>query len=496
MTREKQYIAVDLGAESGRVMLGAVSADSLELEEVYRFANDPVTEKGHLKWDIANLLSRIEAGLAKAVKKADGKIAGIGVDSWGVDYGLLDHTGELIQNPYHYRDTRTDGLMDKAFELMNKRDIYENTGLQFMRFNTVYQLLFDRLNEPDVLAKADKLLFIADLVSYHLCGKAYAEYTLASTSQLMDMRTGKWSEEIFNKLILPINIMPEIIAPATIVAPLKPDIASRLGCEPIPVIAVGSHDTASAVAAVPAGAGNWAYLSSGTWSLLGVEIANAIINDKTFKQPFTNEGGIENTIRLLKNVMGLWLIQQCRKKWQENGLDLSYADLANMAEKAEPFAAYIDPDHSDFLAPGDMPARINQYLTQTAQSTIDDKGQMVRVILESLAMKYRSVLEALTAVTNKPIDRIHIVGGGVQNELLCQFTANATGRKVITGPVEATAIGNIITQAVATGQINSLAAARKIIRHSFDLKEYHPENQQLWNEQFGKIKSVFEKSNS
>jgi rhamnulokinase len=378
-------------------------------------------------------------------------------------------------------------MMEKAFELMGKREIYENTGLQFMQFNTVYQLLAMRLGNSAALAKAKSLIFIADLFAYHLCDRVYSEYSLASTSQLMDMRTGRWSNEIFDKLSLPIGIMPDIVRPGTVAGRLTAGIGDELGCGSIAVIAVGSHDTASAVAAVPAGDTNWAYLSSGTWSLIGVEVPEAIINRKTFEYSFTNEGGVENTVRLLKNIMGLWLVQQCKRQWQKGGVELSYAELTGMAEEAEPFAAYIDPDYGEFLSPGDMPKRINNYLADRGRGTIDEKGQMIRVILESLALKYRWAVERIEEITGETINCLHIVGGGIQNELLCQFAANATGKKVIAGPIEATASGNILMQARATGQIKTLAEARAIVRNSFELREYHPQNVSLWEEQYKKF---------
>jgi len=528
MAEVKKYIAVDLGAESGRVMLGSVSADKVALEEVHRFINKPLEENGTLRWDFQKLFSEVKAGISKGVKQAGTQVWGIGVDSWGVDFGLLDGDGRLIENPYHYRDSRTNGMREKAFELVGKREIYENTGLQFLQFNTVYQLLAMRFANSVALAKAKTLIFMADLFSYCLCGKMYGEYTLASTSQLMDMRTGQWSKELFDKLSLPIEIMPDVVRPGTIVGQLSSKIGKEIGCGPIAVIAIGSHDTASAVAAVPAGEGGWAYLSSGTWSLIGVEVAEAIINEKTFEYSFTNEGGVEGTIRLLKNIMGLWLVQECKRQWQREGVELSYGELTEMAQKAEAFAAHIDPDYGEFLSPGDssatgssatgMPRRINDYLAARGQKTISDKGQMIRVILESLALKYRWAVEKIEEITGKTVDCVHIVGGGIRNEVLCQFAANATGKKVVTGPIEATAIGNILMQAKATGQgigyrgqgigyrgqgigdregklnakpytlkPNWLAEARRIVRNSFELKEYQPEDASVWEEQYKKI---------
>jgi len=500
MPQAKEYIAVDLGAESGRVMLGSICDDKLGLEEIHRFGNGPIKPSaqgprlisprpgaGGLRWDFDRLLSEVKTGIAKAAKRAGKNASGIGVDSWGVDFGLLGDDGKLLENPYHYRDSRTNGMMEKAFAMMDKRRIYECTGIQFMQLNSVYQLLAMRLANSDVLARTKKLIFIGDLFSYFLCDRAFGEYTLASTSQLMDMRTGKWSQEMFDKLSLPIEIMPDIIKPGKVVGKLGKPIAQKLGCGQIPVIAVASHDTASAVAAVPAGGGNWAYLSSGTWSLMGVEVPKAIVNDKTFQYEFTNEGGVENTIRLLKNIMGLWLVQECKRQWEREGANLSYDQLTAMAQEAKPFAAHIEVDRSEFLAPGDMPKRINDYLVETGQKIIVDKGQMIRAILEALAFKYRTVLERIEDVTGRKIDCLHIVGGGMKNELLNQFAADATGKKVIAGPAEATAIGNILMQAKATGQIKTLTEARKLVRNSFELKEYEPQNVSLWQKQYKKV---------
>jgi len=493
MSDKKQYIAVDLGAESGRVMVGSISSGKLTLEEIHRFGNGPIIEDDSLKWDFNRIFEEIKTGIAKAVKQADGCVAGIAVDSWGVDFGLIDKNNKLIENPYHYRDSRTNGMMDRAFELMPKKSIYNAVGIQFLQFNTLYQLLSLNFNRQKILQKTNKLIFIADLVSYYLSGEIFGEYTLASTSQLMDMRTGKWAKEVFEKLSLPIGIMPDIVQAGTVVGKLTKEIAKELNCEQLPVIAVGSHDTASAVAAVPANAEtNWAYLSSGTWSLMGVEIPKPIINDETFKYQFTNEGGVENTIRLLKNIMGLWLVQECKRKWQKDGDDLSYSQITELARKARPFACFIAPNDDRFLSPSDMPAMINEYLTKTGQKAVDDRGQMIRIILESLAFNYRWVLEKLEEITGKQIDILHIVGGGIQNELLCQFTADAIGRKVAAGPIEATAMGNVIMQAIACGEIKSLSAGRELIEKSIELKEYLPEDANRWNNEYNKIKHIFE----
>jgi len=488
MFKEYSYIAVDLGAESGRVTLGTIHAGKLNLLECHRFANAPVQENGSLKWDFQKLFAEVKAGIAKAVETSRGRIAGIGIDSWGVDYGLLDADGRLIEKPYHYRDKRTNGLMQKAFELMPKEDIYTETGTQFMQINTLYQLLAAQTAGSAALAEAKNLVFIADLVAYYLCGRIFSEYTLASTSQLMNMQTGRWCEGIFDKLRLPMRIMPEIVTPPTIVGHIKSDLARQFRCKSFPVIASASHDTACAVAAVPAETGQWAYLSSGTWSLMGLELSKPVINNKSFKYEFTNEGGVAGTIRFLKNIMGLWLVQECRRQWQKQGESLSYQQLTLMVANARPFLYTIDPDADDFLAPGDMPAKINKYLVRNNQKKIVDKGQMIRIILESLAFKYRRVLERLEETAGRSIDVLHIIGGGVKNELLCRFTANATGKKVVAGPIEAATIGNIIMQAIATGRIKSLTQGRNIIHNSFELKQYVPENVGTWTSEYQKIK--------
>jgi rhamnulokinase len=476
------YIAVDLGAESGRVMIGSIVNDKLTLKECHRFPNGPYkAADGSLHWDWTKLMGEIKTGLKIAIPQCKGKPAGIGVDTWGVDFGLIGADGKLLEDPYNYRDSRTDGMMDIAFGKMGKRAVYDNSGIQFMQLNSVYQLLSMRLSNHPLLGKAKTLLFVADLISYLLCGKAYAEYTFASTSQIMDMKTGKWSEAIVKGLDLPGNLLPEIMPTGTVVGNLTPEICAELGCDPVPVIATAAHDTGSAVAGVPAEKGtSWAYLSSGTWSLMGIETPHAIINDKTFEYQFTNEGGVNNTIRLLKNIMGLWLVQECRRQWQREGTELGYAELAKMAAAAKPFVAKIDPDYSEFLAPGDMPAKINRFLQSTGQQPITDKGQMVRAILESLARKYGQVLRMLEDLQGKKIDVLHIVGGGIQNELLNQFTADATGCKVITGPVEATASGNIVVQAMATGDVKDLWHARQIVSNSYEIKEYLPQNPDAW----------------
>jgi rhamnulokinase len=481
---EKVYAAIDLGAESGRVMLGRLDSDNLALEltECHRFSNGPVKQGDSLRWDFPMLLSEVKTGIAGAAKESGGRLAGLCVDSWGVDFGFLDRSGGLIENPYHYRDKRTDGVMEKAFERTGRREIYDSTGIQFMQLNSLYQLLAQQRDEPQVLERADKLVFMADLMAYHLCGTIFAEYTLASTSQLMDMKTGQWAKAVFSSLGLPLEIMPDVVRGPKIIGTLKTELAAELGCGAVPVIAGASHDTAAAVAGIPAGQGSWAYLSCGTWSLLGLEVPQAIINDQTYEDQFTNEGGVNNTIRLLKNIGGLWLVQECKRHWEKQGIDLSYDELTELAAKAKPFVGCIDPDYPDFLSPGDMPAKINRYLVQTGQKAVTDVGQMTRLILENLCLKYRKVLLRLEQIVGSGIDVLHIVGGGVRNELLCQLAADALGKDVLAGPVEATAAGNIMLQAVATGQLSSIAQGRQILRNCYQLKQYSPRNSQMWQQ--------------
>ena len=362
MGKPSHYIAIDLGAESGRVMLATLAHDKIDLQEIHRFLNGPIEQDGSLRWDFDRLFGEIKTGLKKtfAVQK---DIVSIGVDTWGVDYGLLDADGELIENPYHYRDSRTEGMIESACQIMPKREIYTHTGIQFMPFNTLYQIMACRRQRPQLLQKARYLLFMPNLIMYYLCGNICAEYTIASTSQMVDMKTGQWSKVLLDAMDLPTDILPNIVIPGSKLGILKKEMSDEFGCGQVDIVAVGTHDTASAVAAVPvADTSNWAYLSSGTWSLMGLETSGPIINDQTSQLQFTNEGGVENTIRLLKNIMGLWLVQECRRYWSSEGQKLNYAQLTEMAANAKPFQAHIDPDDGEFFGLGRMPEKINNYL--------------------------------------------------------------------------------------------------------------------------------------
>ena len=424
-------------------------------------------------------MKNIREGIKQAAA-LQSKIESIGVDTWGVDYGLIDANGKLIEAPYHYRDSRNNGVMEKSFETMSEEDIYANSGIQFLPFNTLYQLVSCKTQRPDLLARADKLLFMANLIMYELTGDISADYTMASTSQMLDMRTGQWSDAILDAFGLPTNILPAVKMPGEPAGRLKPALAQALGCPEIPVVSVGTHDTASAVAAVPvAHDQTWAYLSSGTWSLMGIENRTPVINKTACALSCTNEGGVCNTIRLLTNIMGLWILQECKRFWASNGNNLNYSQISRMASDASPFQAALDTNYIEFLAPGEMPAKINRHLRATGQKELTDKGEIARAVLEGLALRYDQVVQNLESMS-QPIDVLHIVGGGIQNELLNQLTANATGKTVITGPIEATVIGNVLMQAVAAGQIDSLSAGRKIVADSFASKTYTPQDARAW----------------
>jgi sugar (pentulose or hexulose) kinase len=481
MSDAQQFLAVDLGAESGRVMRGSLEGGRLQIAEAHRFANGPLQQGESLRWDFAKILAGVKRGIALTVEQSGRNIAGISVDSWGVDFGLLDERGELVENPHHYRDKQTEGMFEEAFRRVPKREVYERTGIELRRINSLFQLLAMRLRRDPALARARRLMFMADLVAHALCGETFAEYTLASTSQMADMHTGEWSSKLLARLDLPTELLPQIVQPGTAVGRLTEEAAADCGCGQVPVIATASHDTGAAVAAVPAQGDDWAYLSSGTWSLAGVELKKAVITDASFEANITNEGGVEGTIRFLTSLAGLWLVQECRRQWQREGSDFSYGQLTEMARRARPFAARIQPDDDRFGAPGDVPARINAQLEQTGQRPLSDKGEIVRSILEAVAFTYRRTLDSIEGMTGRRSRLLHIVGGGAQNELLNQFAADATGREVIAGPIEATSIGNVLIQAMAVGAIGSLAELRDVVRNSFPTQRYSPAEPEAWD---------------
>ncbi|MGC9467621.1 MAG: rhamnulokinase [Anaerolineae bacterium] len=475
------FLAVDLGAESGRVVAGHFNGEHIDLEVIHRFPNGPVTVRGTLYWDILRLWSDIKIGLGKAGERYGDRIAGIGLDTWGVDYGLLAADDSLLGNPYHYRDSRTDGMMEAAFRKVPRAEIFERTGIQFMQLNSLYQLVAMAEAGSPLLKTAETFLTIPDLLNFWLTGRKVSEFTIATTTQCYDPRAKDWAYETLDRLRIPGRIFGEIVPPGTVLGPLLESVAEETGLGAVPVIAPATHDTGSAVAAVPMDPENAIYLSSGTWSLMGVEVKEPIINEKMLTYNLTNEGGVEGTFRLLKNIMGLWLVQECRREWQRTGEDHDYGEMVEMAAAAPAFGPMILPEDSRFLPPGDMCIRIRSFCEETGQEPPQSKGAILRTALESLALEYRWVAERLDELTEKRLETIHIIGGGAKNELLDQLTADATGRTVVTGPFEATALGNVMVQAIALGHLGSVAEGREVIADSFDLQTFKPENTSAWN---------------
>jgi rhamnulokinase len=472
----KHVIAIDLGAESGRVMQADFDGTKLHMHEVHRFPNIPVYVGNSLHWDVLHLWHEMTVGIKAAAPGA----SSIGIDTWGVDFAFLDRDGNLVANPLHYRDQSSDGMMEWVFERMPRRELFERTGLQFIAPNGIWRLAYLARHNSPVLDIAHTYLTIADLFNYWLSGSKTCEFTHASTHQLYNLHTHYWDKELLARLGVPSEIFPEVVPPGT-----------RLGeYHEIPVIAPACHDTGSAVVAVPTTTENYAYLSSGTWSLLGLEVTKPVISDMAYEANVTNEGGVYGTFRLLKNIAGMWLVQQCRATWQEEGLTLDYAELAVRAEQSEPFRSLIDPDDESFYAPGDMPTRIRDYCASLNQPAPEDVGQFVRAIYESLALKYRYVLDMLMAVSGRKVERLHIIGGGSRNALLCQMTANATGRIVVAGPSEATAIGNAVVQFISLGTLGNLQQAREMLSRTEDTQTYEPQNERLWEEQYQRFKAI------
>ncbi len=489
--KKYKFLAFDFGASSGRAMLATFDGEKITLEEKHRFSNDPVLVNGGMYWDVLRLFFEIKQGILKCANSGDRDIDCIGIDTWGVDYGLLDKKGQLLGNPHHYRDTRTDGMYDKAFAVCPKEEIFEKTGIAFNWFNTVYQLLASKLADDTELKCADTLLFMPDLFNYFLTGEKKCEYTIASTSQMFDSKKHVWAESMLKKLDIPTDIYPEMVYPGDKIGVLKPEIAEELGVDRIPVVAVASHDTGSAVASVPARDGeDFIYISSGTWSLMGVELDAPMVTEEAMKHNFTNEGGVNKTIRFLKNIMGLWLIQESRRQWDREGTLLSFDELEKQAREAAPFASLIDPDYHAFQTPGNMPERIRQFCRDTNQKVPETKGEIIRCIAESLAFKYRYTVEGMEETTGKKYNVINIVGGGIKDKMICQFTANATKRTVSAGPVEATSIGNVIVQGMAMGAIADLSEGRKIVRNSFPIDTYEPQNSQAWDDAYEQWKKI------
>lgn len=490
MSAAADFLAIDLGAESGRALSASFDGERVSLREAHRFPNVPVRVAGSLHWDVLRIFDEIKHALRKAAAGSE-RLESMGLDTWGVDFALLDRDGKLVSNPYHYRDARTDGVAGKAERRVSREEMYRATGIQFLPFNTVYQLL--AMEGSPLLEAADGMVMIPDLFAYWLTGERACEYTVATTTGLHGLEEDGWSLDLIRKLGLPAGIFPEIIPPGTRLGTLMPEVADEARLPGLPFTSVASHDTASAVVAVPAEGEDFAYISSGTWSLVGLETREPVVNEEARRWNFTNEGGFGGTNRFLKNVMGLWILQECRRQWATEGREYSYEQLARIAETADPSTSFVDPDHYSFLAPGGMPGRINDFLSSTGQRPMHEPGEVARCVLESLALKYRWVIEKAESASGRRATMIHVVGGGCRNELLCKLTAEATGRRVLAGPDEATGMGNALVQAYGLGYLASLREMRQVVRNSVELREYEPEgNRDRWEEAYGEFTKMLD----
>ena len=485
MSATANFLAVDLGASTGRVVWGQWDGQSFKLQDLHRFPNNPLRVGGRLQWDIEQLWLDIKKGLSLYPTLCPESLTSIGVATWGVDYALLDEADQLLELPYHYRDHRTDSVLAQVLEKVPKSQIFSETGLQFLPFNTLYQLYSQVETDKSLLNRAATLLMIPDFFHFRLCGRKVVEYTNATTTQFFSVKQKDWARELLTELGIPSHFLPQIVPPGTILGELRPELAQEVGLsqtEPVQIVAPGTHDTASAVAGIPYLDGRSAFLSSGTWSLVGVEVANPVLVPAALALNFTNEGGVGGTTRLLKNVMGLWLVQECQRVWQEQGQHYDWETLVQMSQQTPAFTSLIDPDAPDFLNPTSMPEAIRAFCRRTDQPIPENPGAIIRCCLESLALKYRVVVAQLEQLLGYPLEIIRVVGGGSQNELLGQFTAEACNREVITGPVEATALGNIMLQAIATGYITDVAAGRKNLEVGVSLKHYFPKDSRAWAE--------------
>ncbi len=474
----KRVLAFDFGASSGRAIIGCFDGDKITLEEVHRFSNDPVSVGGTVYWDVLRLFYEIKQGIIKA--KIAGGFDSIGIDTWGVDFGLIDSEGKLMENPVHYRDARTAGLVDEAFKTMPKEKLYGITGIQFMELNTLFQLISLKKYRPWMLERADKMLFMPDLFGYMLTGKMCAEYSIASTSQLIDLDKRTWSKEILDAFGIKESVFAPLVQPGTVLGELSKEICEECGVDPVPVISVCGHDTQSAITSVPCEDGDFAFLSSGTWSLFGTELDKPIVNETSMNINITNEGGFDGSTGFLKNIIGLWLIQESRRQWKREGKEYSYADLEKLALAAEPFRCFIDPDASEFVPHGNIPERVREFCRKTGQYVPETVGEIMRCIYESLAMKYRLTFEKLRECTERDYPVIHVIGGGTKDGLLCQMTANSCDRTVKAGPIEATVMGNVAVQLISDGSVKNIGQARKIVADSSELKTFEPKDTDKW----------------
>lgn len=479
------YLGVDLGAESGRVIAGEFDGHKIQLNELHRFSNGPVRVSGTLRWNIVGLWNQILKGLTKARQEYGENIVSVGVDTWGVDYVLLDQYDEFIGLAYNYRDSRNHGMVETACQQVPREEIFSQTGLQFMEINSLYQLLATKRDTPEFLDRAKTFLMIPDVFHWLMCGSKVVEFTNATTSQCVNPSTRYWANSLLQKFGLPTEIFPEIVMPGTKLGGLRNDVMTATGLSKIPVVTPATHDTGAAVAAIPTdrtGSASWAYISSGTWSLIGVEVPEAIMTPAALAQNVTNEGGVDNTYRLLKNVMGLWLVQQCRNAFLQSNEEYSYEALTRLASESQPFRSIINPNDNVFLAPDNMVTAIQEWCRQHGEPVPQTPGELIRCALESLALKYDQVLRGIQELSGTPIEQIHIVGGGTHNQLLNQFTSDACGVPVVTGPVEATVMGNLLVQARTAGEISSLSDIRSVVRASSEVNVYEPQNQQQWDE--------------
>lgn len=477
---EQKMLAIDLGASSGRGIVGSFDGQKLSIQEIHRFSNDPVILCGRMHWDVLRIFHEIKQAIRETVLDGD-TIRSIGIDTWGVDYALLDESGKMLSNPYHYRDARTEGVVSYVGRFFAPSELYAKTGIQTMNFNTVFQLAADLRDDPKMVENASRMLNIPDLLNYFLTGNMANEYTILSTGALLDAQKRDYAKDIIAKAGIPQRLFGDIVLPGTSLGKLLPEVQSEVGKTDAEVLTVASHDTASAVIAVPTQEKEFLFISSGTWSLMGTELDAPKINAQTEKYNFTNEGGVNNTIRFLKNIMGLWLIQESRRQWKREGKEYSFAELESLAKAAKPFQCFIDPDHPSFVAPGDLPARVREFCQKTGQYVPETVGEIVRCIYESLALKYRYTAENISTLTGISPRVIHVVGGGTKDGFLSQMTADACGIPVCAGPEEATAIGNLLVQLMAAGEAKNLSDARAIVAASFAPKHYTPQNTAAWD---------------
>jgi len=486
------YLAFDIGASSGRAILGTFAEGKLVLEELHRFENGAVDVNGGLFWNLMGLFQELKSGLKKALATGV-KLSGVGIDTWGVDFALLDANGMFMGFPRQYRDPRNGPAMDALLAAYPREELYARTGLQFMPFNTIFQLAAMRQANDPALRNGRALLFMPNALTYLFTGTVAAEYTIASTSQLLDPKTRRWARDVARRAAIPTRLLPKLVKPGTPAGQLRPALCEELNCQPVPFYFSAGHDTAAAVAAVPAAAGagrDWAYLSSGTWSLLGMELDQPCVSEEARRLDYTNEGGVGGKIRFLKNIMGLWLVQECRSQWRREGREHSFVELNELSAAATPFRSFVNPNNPVFLTPGDMPARLQDYCRQTGQPVPETPGAIIRCAHESLALRYRQTVEELEQLSGQRINTLYLVGGGSQNQLLNRLTTNAVQRTVVTGPVEATAMGNLLVQIMGAGELRNLKEIRQVVRASTETGLHQPEDAAAWEAAYQRFRAL------